>query len=122
MTSDRILRVMALMRDIEKPSGRYFRAVRRAWQTDTDSPENKAAQARGNAALLEIEGSVRAWVAKHPDTVQPPAPLTEAQRQFLSFALDLAFDQMVSKGGFDDEDDAALAHFRLMANPAAPTP
>ncbi|MFE6931786.1 hypothetical protein ACFVDT_07115 [Streptomyces sp. NPDC057699] len=67
MTSPRILDLMALMREIEKPSACYNRAVRRASQTLTDSPENDAAQARGNDALLEIETAVREWVAKHPD-------------------------------------------------------
>ncbi|MFD9752640.1 hypothetical protein [[Kitasatospora] papulosa] len=71
MTSPRILDLMALMRDIEKPSACYNRAVRRASQTLTDSPENDAAQARGNAALLEIETAVRDWVAKHPVPTEP---------------------------------------------------
>lgn len=41
--------------------------------------------------------------------------LSPSERQFLSFALDLAFDQMVSKGGFTDEDEAALKVLRSMA-------
>jgi len=44
----------------------------------------------------------------------PPA-LSDAERQFLSFALDLAFDQMCSGDGFTDEDDAALASLRKLA-------
>ncbi|MEV0915444.1 hypothetical protein AB0I93_14385 [Streptomyces sp. NPDC049967] len=64
-TTPQVLAVMALMREIEKPSACYNRAVRRAAQTLTDSPENDAAQVRGNAALLEIEQAVRAWVSKH---------------------------------------------------------
>ncbi|MGI5041740.1 hypothetical protein ACM9HB_35510, partial [Streptomyces sp. JAC128] len=68
MTSrPRVLDLMALTRAIEKPSACYNRAVRRASQTLTDSPENEAAQARGNAALLEIEKAARPWVSKHPD-------------------------------------------------------
>lgn len=49
-----------------------------------------------------------------------PAPvvLTAAERQFLAFALDLAFDRMVSEGGFTDEDHAALDRFRRMADEA----
>lgn len=66
MTSTRVLAVMGLMTDIEAPTKTYRSALRKAWRTATDSPENKAAQARGNAALLEIEGIVREWVAKHP--------------------------------------------------------
>ncbi|MFD3535211.1 hypothetical protein [Streptomyces sp. NPDC058664] len=46
------------------------------------------------------------------------APLTAAERQFLKFALDLAFDAMVSGDGFTDEDDAAMARLRLMAKEA----
>jgi hypothetical protein len=57
---------MALMREVEKPFAIYQRAVRKAAQTLTDSPENDAAQARGNAALLVIEQAVRHWVAAHP--------------------------------------------------------
>ncbi|MET7956358.1 hypothetical protein ABZT07_20620 [Streptomyces sp. NPDC005317] len=84
MTSTRILGLMALMRDIEKPSACYNRAVRRAWQTLTDSPENEAAQARGNAALLEIEKAVRTWVSKHPDPEATRASdlLTDAATEY----------------------------------------
>lgn len=67
MTIDRILNLMALMRDIERPSGIYSRAVRRAAGTFTGSAENERAQARGNDALLVIEQAVRTWVAEHPD-------------------------------------------------------
>jgi hypothetical protein len=64
---------MALMREVEKPFAIYQRAVRKAAQTLTDSPENDAAQARGNAALLVIEQAVRHWVAAHPTEDQPAA-------------------------------------------------
>lgn len=37
--------------------------------------------------------------------------LTQSEREFLAFALDLAFDQMVSGDGFTDDDWAA--HDRL---------
>lgn len=43
------------------------------------------------------------------------ALLTAAERQFLKFALDLAFDRMVSDDGFTDEDEAALARLRRIA-------
>lgn len=52
------------------------------------------------------------------DATQPTpdeAELTAAERQFLSFALDLAFDAMVSGDGFTDEDDAAMARLRRLA-------
>lgn len=42
-------------------------------------------------------------------------PLPGAERTFLSFALDLAFDQMCSGDGFTDEDEAALASLRKLA-------
>lgn len=41
--------------------------------------------------------------------------LTPAERQFLTFALDLAFDEMVSNDGFTDEDHAALEKCRRLA-------
>ena len=90
VTSTRILGLMALMRDIEKPSACYNRAVRRAWQTLTDSPENDAAQARGNAALLEIEQAVRAWVAKHPD---PEVRRNEIRQSYSALAAQAEQDR-----------------------------
>lgn len=81
MTSDRILALMALMKDIERPSGIYSRAVRRATQTYTGSAENERAQARGNDALLVIEQVVRAWVVEHPEVDAPSgAEVGEADR------------------------------------------
>jgi hypothetical protein len=42
--------------------------------------------------------------------------LSAAERQFLSFALDLAADHMANRGDeFDAEDDAALARLRQLA-------
>lgn len=67
MASDQILAVMALMNAIKSPAGTYWQAVGQASRTYTDSNENKAAIARGNAALLEIETAVRQWVAEHPE-------------------------------------------------------
>lgn len=66
MTSTRVLAVMALIRETEAPLKTFNASVRKATRTATDSDENDAAQARGNAALLEIEAAVRRWVAKHP--------------------------------------------------------
>ncbi|MEV5854695.1 hypothetical protein [Streptomyces anulatus] len=54
--------------------------------------------------------------------VQPPTEseaLTEIERQLLDFALDLAADQMASRDGFDDEDQAALDRLRALATPPA---
>ncbi|GGT43506.1 hypothetical protein [Streptomyces purpureus] len=54
---------------------------------------------------------------EEPAEAQPAeAPLTDAERQFLTFALDLAADRMASDDGFTDEDEAALARFRRMAD------
>lgn len=72
MSSDRVLAVMRLMDEIKRPSGTYWRAVRRAGETLTDSPENEAAKARGTAALLDVERAVRQWVADNPP--QPEGP------------------------------------------------
>jgi hypothetical protein len=50
---------------------------------------------------------------------QQPA-LTPVERQFLTFALDLAADEMANRGDeFDDEDDAALARLRQLATEEA---
>jgi hypothetical protein len=43
------------------------------------------------------------------------AALTDHERRFLAFALDLAADRVLSEDGFTDEDDAALASLRRMA-------
>ena len=51
----------------------------------------------------------------HTPPADQTAVLTAAERQFLRFALDLAFDRMVSDDGFTDEDEAALARLRRMA-------
>lgn len=68
MTTERHIAVMGLMNDIEAPAKTYRSALRKAWRTATDSPENSAAKAKGNAALLEIEAIVRQWIAAHPQT------------------------------------------------------
>ncbi|MEV5851439.1 hypothetical protein [Streptomyces anulatus] len=88
--------------------------------------------------LLSGPGREPYWVELDPDRTAalratlagpaaPPVPadrpaLTDAERQFLTFAMDLAFDEMVSTAGFTDEDHAALEKFRALATPpAAPT-
>lgn len=48
------------------------------------------------------------------------AALDDHERQFLTFALDLAADRVLSEDGFTDEDDAALASLRRMAAAARP--
>ncbi|MEV2249371.1 hypothetical protein AB0I94_02240 [Streptomyces sp. NPDC050147] len=52
-------------------------------------------------------------------TIDPTNVLADSERQFLTFALDLAADQMASRGDeFDEDDEAALAKFRRMADEA----
>ncbi|MFE4334052.1 hypothetical protein ACFRQM_32960 [Streptomyces sp. NPDC056831] len=51
-------------------------------------------------------------VAEVPET----ETLTPAERQFLTFTLDHAADEMASRDGFTDEDEAALTRFRRMAD------
>lgn len=61
------------------------------------------------AADLAVHTAV--WVGKNVLPV-----LTPAERQFLTFALDLAADQMSDRGNeFDDEDEAALTRLRQLA-------
>ncbi|MDX3064014.1 hypothetical protein PV518_17795 [Streptomyces sp. ND04-05B] len=57
-----------------------------------------------------------------PDDSQVTGPRTEgltaSECQFLTFALELAADQMALRGDeFDEDDDAALAKLRLIAEP-----
>ncbi|MGW4493815.1 hypothetical protein [Streptomyces sp. NPDC004376] len=49
--------------------------------------------------------------------------LTDTERQFLTFALDLAADRMASRGDeFTSEDEAALEKLRSMADAATAPP
>jgi len=81
------------------------------------------------AALPELDPARRVLgTTEQADTetapeVPQPGPLTAAERTFLTFALDLAFAEMVSNDGFEDEDHAALEKFRRLADEAQqPTP
>ncbi|MFD6968343.1 hypothetical protein [Streptomyces sp. NPDC059949] len=49
------------------------------------------------------------------------APLSAVERQFLTFALDLAADRMATEDGFTDQDHTALDHFRRMTTEEPPT-
>ncbi|MDQ0792031.1 hypothetical protein [Streptomyces sp. B1I3] len=82
-----------------------------------------------DAAMEQVREAARGLYAETGqrvvDALEQPAPsvteepeveaLTAAERQFLTFALDLAFDEMVSTDGFTDEDHAALEKFKRMA-------
>ena len=48
------------------------------------------------------------------------AGLTEPERRFLTFALDLAADRMLSEDGFTGDDEAALESLRRMAAATRP--
>ncbi|MFE3386340.1 hypothetical protein [Streptomyces anulatus] len=80
--------------------------------------------------LLSGPGREPYWVELDPERAAalraalagPDAPpsLNDSDRQFLTFALELAADQMASRGDeFDDEDEAALAKLRALATPPA---
>jgi hypothetical protein len=101
--------------------------------------------AKSHITLQTLEGKMRAnagdWIVRgvrgefHPvrgdifaETYEPveeataeaatatPNPLTDAERAFLTFALDLAADRMLDRSDeFTTEDDAALKAFRCMA-------
>lgn len=67
------------------------------------------------ARKLLLPADVRAAIAAHRAEILREG-LTAAERQFLTFALDLAADRMTTVDGFTDEDEAALARFRRMAD------
>ncbi|MFD5208452.1 hypothetical protein ACFWNF_16180 [Streptomyces anulatus] len=80
--------------------------------------------------LLSGPGREPYWVELDPERTAalraalagPAAPpaLNDSDRQFLTFALELAADQMAARGDeFDDEDEAALVKFRALATPPA---
>jgi len=93
MTTERHLNLMSLMNDIEAPTKTYRSALRKAWATETDSPANNAAKAKGNAALEEIEDVVREWVANHPAASAEPHPADELARIERELLAVLAADQ-----------------------------
>jgi len=67
MTSDRIVALNILMRALEEPLKTYNRHLRKAWRTETDSPENLTAREDGDKALLEIGKVVRSCAAQNED-------------------------------------------------------
>lgn len=76
-------------------------------------PNNGPADIASNMQPVRV-ASVLRFIA---DSYDPPKPvLSEAERTFLAFALDLAFDQMCSRGDeFGDDDHTALATLRKLA-------
>ncbi|MFJ6239059.1 hypothetical protein ACIQH0_33825 [Streptomyces griseus] len=62
-------------------------------------------------------GAVRPPLSKGP---APVVELSKAEQQFLTFALELAADQMASRGDeFDDADEAALERLRTLTGEVA---
>lgn len=62
-------------------------------------------------------GAVRPPLSKGPG---PVIELSKAEQQFLTFALELAADQMASRGDeFDDADEAALEKLRTLTGEVA---
>jgi hypothetical protein len=92
-----------------------------AWRdraTERMAPEQLAIQlmtTRHDLAGGEPEARRLLAELREPWRTEQPAPLTAAERQFLTFALDEAADEMTLRDGFTDEDRAALETFRRMA-------
>ncbi|MFD5938302.1 hypothetical protein [Streptomyces griseus] len=117
----------------DKPIHGHFATVADArqgtidcWQDDEPVCPDYSWRKVGPNRLELVVGGVHGGVyaSRHRVYGAPPAPadraaLTDAERQFLTFAMDLAFDEMVSNDGFTDEDHAALDKFRALATPPA---
>jgi len=140
MTTERHIAAMGLMNDIEAPTKIYRSALRKAWNTATDSDENKAAKAKGNAALEEIEGIVREWLGNHPQTdvdrlhaaarralaafedliaeVRDPGVEALGARYELAAALQRIspYEQPLNEPGFDPRADRLAAIARALAS------
>ncbi|MFJ1667406.1 hypothetical protein ACIOK4_13655 [Streptomyces bottropensis] len=96
----------------------------RCGRDDVDMPQLTMDDPRTIAAAAASVARQQAAVSVVPPATNQTALLSGAERQFLTFALDLAFDRMVSDDGFTDEDEAALAKLRRLAAeaPHAETP
>ncbi|MEU5976300.1 hypothetical protein [Streptomyces sp. NPDC047315] len=83
-----------------------------------------AIAAGGRPVALLLDEETRAKVARWC-TPYPRPLLTAAERRILAFALDLAFNQMVSDDEFTEEDHAALNSLGALTTPpvgAVPDP
>ena len=94
--------------------------------TNLDGQPVVTVRARGHYASVPVHvplDRVEEVIAGLRDTARQAAgaplsaggALTDAERQFLTFALDQAFERMVSGDGFTGEDWAALEKFRRLA-------
>lgn len=97
----------------------YEEAVRTAGDTAYGNMPFCDAIIKAVLAVADAEqASLLARIAEL-EAAERPAVLTDSERQFLTFALDLAADQMASRGDeFDGDDEAALKTFRRMADEA----
>ncbi|MFD9721068.1 hypothetical protein [Streptomyces sp. NPDC059076] len=98
----------AILRELE---ARY-----RGHARDSAHPNFTAAYAAVANDLSHLANEAGAEAQQRATTSEA---LTDAERQFLTFAMDLAFDEMVSNDGFTDQDHAALEKFRGLATPPA---
>ncbi|MEU7737295.1 hypothetical protein AB0B51_30115 [Streptomyces griseus] len=81
-----------------------------------EGTSNKERRTRADALFRMADklsrGAVRPPLSKGP---APVIELSKAEQQFLTFALELAADQMASRGDeFDDADEAALERLRTL--------
>ncbi|MEU9670365.1 hypothetical protein AB0E25_33290 [Streptomyces bobili] len=136
--------VWVVWREDESPYGHFAtedaakRATIDCWEEDEPSCPDYSWRRDGPRWELVVGGEHGGvYASRHrvygtPETVAAVAvlpeqtdraavPLTAVERQFLTFALDLAFDRMVSDGGFTSEDEAALETLRQMAAEEQPT-
>lgn len=91
--------------------------VRRATSLGILASSDYSEEARAVQELLGAVNELRHRLTA--DSKQPAAPAVQAvlspsERQFLTFALDEAADQMACRDGFTDEDHAALASLRRL--------
>lgn len=85
------------------------------WDTDMLEPDEYGEVA--DAVLAVLAGEAAAG-AHRTEEAQPE--LTDAERQFLTFALDQGAEELSLSDGFTDESRAALEKLRALATPAVP--
>lgn len=120
-------RVVELTAELEET--RAATVARQVLGTTTEQPVVEAPVRVGRCTVM-FEGGGRCekdadhragrW-SDDPHTPEPAKqsvaePLKPTEREFLTFALDLAADRMASRDGFTDEDHAALDRFRRLAD------
>lgn len=94
--------------------------ITRVWDTDTGPAvayKWRDGQPRTCRSACPVGVFHQAYEPEEPPNAPAPAPaLSDGERSFLAFALDLASDHMASRGdGFGDDDWATLASLRKLA-------